>query len=143
MPQEGSRQLDIAHLDKVFGLLVEVGGKVVEDLDEAGANGFPLGLGIFQTLHAIALLADVFPASISSTLPRQACYVCWAVPASWLHIMPVAAWAAAEVGMRYLQAGQHAFRVVNFGDWQVQVVLEGVHHPVAFLHGPQDISKTR
>ena len=45
--------LYFAHLDEVFGLPVKVGRKVVEDLDEAGADGFPLGLRIFQALHAI------------------------------------------------------------------------------------------
>ena len=53
MPLEGDHQLDIAHLDEVFGLPVKVGGKVVKDLDEAGANGFPLGLRILQSLHDI------------------------------------------------------------------------------------------
>ena len=47
----------IAHLDKVFGLPVKVGCKVIKDLDEAGTDGFPLGLRIFQALHAISLIA--------------------------------------------------------------------------------------
>ena len=33
----------------------------------------------------------------------------------------------------HLQPSQHALRVVYFGDWEVQVVLEGVHHPLPLL----------
>ena len=58
MPLGGGHQRNTAHLDKVFGLPVKVGCKVIEDLNEAGADGFPLGLRIFQSLHAITLSAE-------------------------------------------------------------------------------------
>ena len=57
LPLEGGHQRNTAHLDEVFGLPVKVGCKVIEDLNEAGADGFPLGLRIFQSLHAIRHLA--------------------------------------------------------------------------------------